>query len=274
MLSDAIPDISVVVPTRNSESTLAWTLLSLKSQAGAAVEIIAVDSDSTDRTRTICAAYEVPVINVPAGNMYAAINAGIRRSKAPWVTYLNSDDYVYADSFARSLSSARAVAADIAYGMCDYVDWRGRHIHTFRPAGSGLLAGLFQANVCPFPQQGSIFTREVFETAGGFSEDLRLSSDFALFRIAHRQGFRFCRVPPPSVGAFRIHPSQLSHSMAELAESERLTRQQPVSAGAVLRGYLSMAAWKACNLPAYAERILRAYQLTGRPKLLRTISPP
>src|SRR5215472_12245746 len=93
--------IGVVVPTLNSGSTLDWTLCSLKSQQGVAIDVLVADSGSEDETLAICRRWAVPAIYVPPGNMYRAINAGLRQMTAEWVTYLNSDDFVYRHSYSR-----------------------------------------------------------------------------------------------------------------------------------------------------------------------------
>lgn len=268
------PDLSVIVPTLNSAATLPWTLLSLRAQIGVSVEVLAVDSYSTDATEAICRDYGVRVLSRPAGNMYRAINAGIRESRGRWLTYLNSDDYVYPDSFSRLISAGERDAANVVYGMCDYVDEYGRHIHSFIPAPSGWLGRLFRANICPLPQQGTIFRREVLSRAGLFSEHLRLSSDYVFFREAHRSGARFLRLRAPSVAAFRIHGRQLSNEMAELAAQERDSRKDVVPPLTGVIDRLAVAAWKAGNAPAYLERLVRSYHLTGRVRPLRSITPP
>ena len=45
--------VSVIVPARNQEASLARCLHSLVTQSGVAFEIIVVDDGSTDRTRAI-----------------------------------------------------------------------------------------------------------------------------------------------------------------------------------------------------------------------------
>src|ERR1700676_1116984 len=98
------PQIGVVVPTLNSSATLMWTLCALPSQKDVTLEIIVADSGSEDGTLDICTSWDVPTIYVPPGNMYRAINVGLRLMHADWFTYLNSDDLVYPHSYARLLT--------------------------------------------------------------------------------------------------------------------------------------------------------------------------
>ena len=67
---------TVVVPTLNSVATLNWTLASLS--AAREIRVIVADSFSADDTLSICLRWNVETISVPAGNMYVAINEGLR----------------------------------------------------------------------------------------------------------------------------------------------------------------------------------------------------
>src|SRR5580692_7524609 len=84
--------MTVVVPTLNSAATLDWTLMSLT--AAGDIRVIVADSFSTDETPQVCRRWNVELINVPAGNMYKAINAGLRLATTEWLAYVNSDDWV------------------------------------------------------------------------------------------------------------------------------------------------------------------------------------
>jgi glycosyltransferase involved in cell wall biosynthesis len=71
-------EIGVVVPTFNSAETLEWTVLALKKQEGCRVNIVVVDSGSSDDTLEICARHKLRTEYEPPGNMYRAIKVGMR----------------------------------------------------------------------------------------------------------------------------------------------------------------------------------------------------
>jgi len=50
-----------------------------------------------------------------------------------WVTYLNSDDVVYGDAYARLIMLGNEEKADVVYGHYDYVDYFGRFLYSFFP---------------------------------------------------------------------------------------------------------------------------------------------
>jgi glycosyltransferase involved in cell wall biosynthesis len=59
-MSDNNPVVSIIVPARNEEATLAACLESLVAQTGIPYEIIVVDDDSTDRTAEIARSFATP----------------------------------------------------------------------------------------------------------------------------------------------------------------------------------------------------------------------
>ena len=169
--------ISCVVPTLNSAATLDATLLSLRSQKNINLKIIVADSGSTDGTLEICQRWEVPSIYVPPGNMYQAINAGLRQCTSEWFTYLNSDDWIYPDSIARLLAQGKQSNADVVYGNCDYTDEQSRFVYPFEAAAPNELLPLFRLRRMAFAQPAAIFRRSSYEKLNGFDESLLYSAD-------------------------------------------------------------------------------------------------
>lgn len=202
--------IGIAVPTLNSGITLDWTLLALTKQQGINVEILVADSGSTDDTLDICKRWNVPHIFVPPGNMYRAINAALKEFTTPWVTYLNSDDLVYPESYSRLVKEGELAGADVVYAKCDFVDAEGRHMYGHIPAEERLLSGLFRLGIMPFSQPASVFRRSTFVDLGGFNENEKTVSDFDFFLRAHVAGRRLVRSMGDSAAAFRVHNAQLS----------------------------------------------------------------
>src|SRR6266511_3523577 len=119
-LLERSPGVGVVIPTLNSAGTLEAALYSALQQDGCATDVIVADSGSTDGTLEICSRWKVRTVYVPPGNMYRAINEGVRLLDSPWVAYLNSDDFVYGDGYARLVARGETAGADVVYGNGDY----------------------------------------------------------------------------------------------------------------------------------------------------------
>lgn len=264
-------DISCVIPTLNCAWCIGETLQSIAGQAESSARILVVDSDSTDDTLNICARFGVEVVTEPRGNLYRAINAGLRRCDTEWVAYTNADDPWYNDAHRRLLDVAREQRADLVYGSFDCIDHHGRFLYSFTPPPPDQLIALFRSGWMPFAQQTVIFRRELFERLGGFDTQFNLSADFDFFLRAYVQGARFVRLGGRPVSRWRLHSGQLSHQYAESAESQK----QQIAARAGLRATaadrLRILAWRAANWHNYVERMVRAKQLRGGLSLPRAL---
>lgn len=256
--------IGIVVPTYNSAKTLEWSLLSLKNQEGCSVRIIVVDSGSTDGTLEICSRLAVETLYEPPGNMYRAINAGMKLMDTEWVSYLNSDDIVYRDSYQRLIALGNKVGADVVYGHSDYIDWAGRFIFLLKAVSPVLLRWSIHTGIVQFCQPAAIFRRATYESLGGFDEKFRSIADFDFFARAILSRKKFVRLSFPPVAAFRLHPNQFSHKENTLAQEEIATffHEQKLHKGFV--SLASFGVWRVINAKNYLIRLLRNGRLKSR----------
>ncbi len=119
--SPARPEVSIIVPARNEEATLATCLDSLISQTGVTFEIIVVDDHSTDRTREIAASFSdrgVHVIEAPElppnwTGKNNAVTAGARAAQGQWLLFTDADTVHQPGSLVRALTEARDHQADM-----------------------------------------------------------------------------------------------------------------------------------------------------------------
>lgn len=116
------PEVSVIVPARDEEVSLAACLESLLRQQDVREEIIVVDDGSTDRTREIALSFPgVRVIDpgpLPAGwtGKNHALTAGARHAKGDWLLFTDADTVHLPGSLARALAEAeRHGAALLSY---------------------------------------------------------------------------------------------------------------------------------------------------------------
>lgn len=253
-----------VVPTRNSAWSLADTLRSIREQRECAPRIIVVDSDSQDDTLKICRDFGVEVLSTPPGNMYRAINIGLRECKSEWVAYTNSDDLWYSDGVLRLLEYGEETRADVVYGRCDWVDKYGRFLHTLNPAPPTDLDSFFKLGIQPFAQQTAVFRKSVFVNLDGFDERYRLAADFDFWLRAQNERFRFAYLQGFPVGAFRLHGRQLSQTETDAHYAEVRKSVERAGLDPTFHDQLRFWRWRMGNLPNYTIRSLRKWQLTGR----------
>lgn len=85
--------VSVVVPVYNGAETLADCLRALENQslARGSYEVIVVDDGSTDRSRSLAAAFDVRLIPGAHRREAAARNTGARAALGEWVAFTDAD---------------------------------------------------------------------------------------------------------------------------------------------------------------------------------------
>lgn len=118
------PDISVIVPVYNTESYLKKCIESIINQTFRNIEIILVDDGSTDTSAEILADYalrdnRIIVIHQENQGLSAARNAGMRSAKGEYIMFVDSDDWIDANTCEKAISAARTSFADIV--MWTYV---------------------------------------------------------------------------------------------------------------------------------------------------------
>jgi len=219
--------------------------------------MLVADSGSEDETLNICKAWAVPTIYVPPGNMYRAINAGLRQMDTEWLTYLNSDDLVYTYSYARLVTLGMQEKASVVYGECDFLDREGRFLYEVKSPPPSRLLGMFRLGRLGFKQAGAIFRRNAYEELGGFDERYRLVSDYDFFYRMNVGGYVHAHLKGPAVAAFRLHPSQLSEREAEKMNEETRLCQQAHNLRGAFGDLFDVLYWRLQNVPTYLWRILK-----------------
>jgi glycosyltransferase involved in cell wall biosynthesis len=263
--------LDVITPTLNADKYLDFCLLSTKQLRETIVSHILVDSGSKDRTLDVANWHEVKSIYYPPGNMYAAINGGITESDSEWVTYLNGDDFIYPKSLMLALESM-GDDYDVIYANIDYIDDEGRFVHHWKSAETSNFAGLFASNIMPFPQQGTLFRRSLWEKLGGFREQFRYSADFDFFLRAFASGARFGYFCGAPTAAFRLHGDQISHNFISAMQSE--VRESVADAQLLATPHEMIFAkfnMRVRNLSSYIVRFLRFAHLYRRFRFIRSI---
>jgi glycosyltransferase involved in cell wall biosynthesis len=123
-----VADVSIIVTAYNIEDYIEQCLDSVAAQTLNDIEVLVVDDGSSDSTQAKIIEYcdsdprFVPVLlpeNSPGGVATAA-NAGLDRATAPWVGFVDGDDYIEPAMFERLLETATGCDADLA--MCDYLE--------------------------------------------------------------------------------------------------------------------------------------------------------
>lgn len=111
------PEVSVIIPARNEEASLAACLQSLVEQTGIVFEIIVVDDNSSDHTHEIAQSFAgvriVTPPDLPAGwtGKNNALVAGAGCARGAWLLFTDADTVHLPGSLARSVEEATSRGA-------------------------------------------------------------------------------------------------------------------------------------------------------------------
>jgi glycosyltransferase involved in cell wall biosynthesis len=180
------PLVTVAVPSLNQGRFLNDALVSIFEQ-DLPVEVFVADGGSTDETRDVIARWETRLAgwrSHPDGGQSAAINEAIACGSAPYVAWLNSDDWLLQHGLATLLAAlGDAPDAPAVYGRCWNNDEdTGRRtpvwVEPFDPRRMALR--------CIVSQPGTLIRRSAWEAVGGLDESLHLAHDYDIWWRIYR----------------------------------------------------------------------------------------
>lgn len=195
----APPRISVIIPAYNAEATLRTALDSLVAQTLPDWEAIIVDDGSFDATARIAAEHakrdaRFRVVRQPNGGLSAARNTGIRVSSAPWLHFLDADDWMAPTAFERMTAALTDdPTLDVVHCGWARVTEDRRVIAESRCWQEGDLFATFAVR-CAIAVHACLVRRSAVLEAGGFDAAFRITQDWVLWQRIARRGARFGRV--------------------------------------------------------------------------------
>jgi glycosyltransferase involved in cell wall biosynthesis len=242
---DAMPDVSVVVPTRDRSSLLRLALFTALRQRGVDVEVIVVDDASTDDTIQTVSAFAgrgVRYVRQPMpGGVSVARNRGIEEATGEWIAFLDDDDLWAPDKLSRQLQSVTATERTWVYAGDVNVDRSLRVLSASPPLSpEQVMEALPRYNPVPTGASNVLVRADVLAEAGPFDPELRRTEDWDMWIRLARRGPPAC-VPHPLV-AYRFHPANIPTGSAAITREPDLLAARygiPVDRAAMHR----RAAW-------------------------------
>jgi GT2 family glycosyltransferase len=220
------PRVSVVTVSYNQREFLEGCLRSVLDQRYPNLEYIVVDAGSTDGSAELLREYQARrecfshLIIEPDHGQSDGLNKGFRLATGDILTWVNSDDMLAPLSLKRAAMALRETGADIVTGTCRRISGAEgalcyKHfaaLPTLEPEYFRLNAPMNWCNSWEkgdwFFQPEVIFTREIWERAGGYLKPhLFWAMDWDLWLRFALAGARIVRIPD-AIGASREHEAQ------------------------------------------------------------------
>jgi glycosyltransferase involved in cell wall biosynthesis len=181
--------VTIAVPCLNQGRYLDDALKSIYLQQNIPVEVFVLDGGSTDDTISVIRRWEHRLSgwrSYADNGQAAAINEGIEWGRAPFVCWLNSDDWYLPACLGTLISSLESQpAAPAVYGRAwNYNQRSGRKSSVWvEPFDEGKLA--FR---CIISQPATLIRRVAWEAVGGVDPSLKMAMDYDLWWRLYRHG--------------------------------------------------------------------------------------
>jgi peptidoglycan/xylan/chitin deacetylase (PgdA/CDA1 family)/GT2 family glycosyltransferase len=206
--SAGLPLVSVVIPAWQAADTLPETLQSLCSQTLRQWEAIVVDDGSTDGTAAVAehAARRdsrIRVVRGPHAGVGAARNRGLAEARAPWLLFLDADDWLEPTHLERTTG---ATGPDVGAVVCGFA-----RVAADGTRGEGILPSWADdpfpafAGTCRGTTHAYVVRRDLVEEVGAFDPALVICEDWDLWHRIARSGARFVAVPE-ILALYRMRP--------------------------------------------------------------------
>lgn len=209
------PAVSIIIPVYNGSAYLAETIESALAQRYSNKEILVVDDGSTDASAEIARSFggRLRLVSQANSGVGAARNHGVRESRGRYLNFLDADDLLAPGFVEKLVETAEASAAGAVYS-----DWRpfrrgregrfeaaapvSRELAAYEDAASAFLSDFWA------PPAAWLYSRDVFEAAGGFGPLVNLA-DVKFHIDAALAGARHAHAAFDGV-LYREHPGGLS----------------------------------------------------------------
>jgi len=175
------PLVTVAIPCLNHGRFLDDALTSIFQQE-VPVEVFVLDAGSSDNTTEVIAKWASRLAawrSAPDSGQSAAINEGVKQGSAPYVCWLNADDFFLAGGLAQLVEAIESEPrTSFSFGRCWSVTKNRR---PFWPYPTCSFTPAIFANFCTICQPGTIIRRSAWEDVRGLDEKLHMAMDYDLW---------------------------------------------------------------------------------------------
>lgn len=214
--------VSIIIPTKNSSSTLQVLLQSIKEQTYQNIEIVIVDNNSTDGTKEISKKFTKLVFN-RGPERSAQRNYGVSQSSGEYVLIIDSDmklDKNVVSDAVKKMENESLLGVTIPEESFGIGFW----------AQCKKLERSFYVGV-PWMEAGRFFRKETFNEMNGYDEENTGTEDYDLpQRIMERYGKETIGKIDSYIFHNEGHISLLRTCQKKFYYAKRLTKYHAISA--------------------------------------------
>jgi glycosyltransferase involved in cell wall biosynthesis len=265
----ARPEVSVLLPCRDAEDTVAEALESVLAERDVALEVIVVDDGSRDQSAEVIARIgardpRVRAVRTPRVGIGRALQAAVEAARAPLLARMDADDVSLPGRLRAQLTALHADPAlaaigarveafpehALAEGMRRYVRWQ-----------NGLLAAedhrrqLFVES--PLCHPSVMLRADALAKVGGY-RDGPFPEDYDLWLRLDAAGFRLAKLPAVLL-RWRHRPERATLRDPRYARSRFLELKAPHLARRLLARARAVDVWGAGPTGKQLVRVLESY---------------
>src|SRR3989442_14348747 len=239
---DQDPLVSVVIPSRNSAHTIADCLRSIILQSYKRIEIIMVDCFSTDSTIEIAQRMGALVIS-HNGERSVAKNLGAKFANGKYLFFVDADHRLGPDVIASCVK---------AIGGVDGVLVNDQDISKDSKVSRLVASRRKILSYDPLNVAVRFVRRDVFDSVGGFDQDLYAGEDLDFHRRFLKLGFRMVdsRATAWHLGSPVNLKGLLNRSLYYSSNNVRYASKNPLISFRRINPVRVVAAWKRSGAPA------------------------
>lgn len=190
------PVVSAVVAARNEEQVIEPSVRSLLSQTLSDIEVIVVNDGSTDRTGEILAQLQAEdarlrVLSTTGIGLTRALMLGCQQARGTFIARHDADDFSAPTRFEKQVAALELNGdAVLATSWIEEVDTQGALLSHTRNVQYSLAGPDGKAlTLQGIPAHGTtLFRREAYERAGGYSPEFYFAQDCDLWLRLHHLG--------------------------------------------------------------------------------------
>ena len=178
------PLVSVIIPTKNSESTIKKCLESIKNQTYPRLEVLIIDNFSTDSTQKIAENHGARIIRSNVKRSQAR-NIGAKRARGQYLFFIDSDMELDSHVIEACVQKIREgydgiIIPEISVGEGFWAKCKAME----------KLCYIGDEDI----EAARFFKRKVFEVVDGYDIELEAGEDWDLSQRIKKAGFRLGRV--------------------------------------------------------------------------------